>query len=162
MRKRSNSITVISFAFMRKIQCKHGATIREVLLRVFKSDLKGYFISINGIKSNRNAILKDKDIVVALFSVRGAATLRRNGKVWRFHKTDADVHFPSDFHVHNIENGERLDMFTGYVYDPRTRQPIGVLPRKDMRAIYAKLKSSKDIAISAKCDDNPARFSYLT
>jgi hypothetical protein len=161
MRIRSNRITVISFGFMRRIRCKQGATVGEVLLKLFKSELKGYFISVNGIKATRNTLIKDKDIIVAIISVRGAATLKRSGKVWRYYKNDADVNFPSNFHAHNVENGELLDLFTGYVYDPKTRKPLGVIPRKDMLAIYSKLKRSKDDIIAAKCDDDPAKFTYL-
>ncbi len=154
-------ITVISFLSMRRIQCARGTTVQQALIRVFKDELKGYFISVNGVKAGRDTILRDGDTLVAVIAVRGAATLKRDGKIWRYHKNDKDDIFPSDCHAHRVNNGEVLDLYTGYVYDSDTGKLLGVLPPKQMRGIYSELRRSKDRAISAKFDDDPVKFTYL-
>jgi len=42
-------------------------------------------------------------------------TVRRDGCVWRIHKSDADP-FPSRPHAHNMESGLKLDIGNGRLY----------------------------------------------
>ncbi|HXR47003.1 MAG TPA: hypothetical protein VN784_06130 [Candidatus Limnocylindrales bacterium] len=43
------------------------------------------------------------------------ATIKRDGCIWRIHKSDADP-FPSNPHAHNLESGLKLDLSTGNLY----------------------------------------------
>jgi hypothetical protein len=62
-----------------------------------------------------------------------------NGRQWRKHKTDGD-RWPSDPHAVDIVTGEKLDLTTGEYYDPRTRQRVGRLSKKQFRLVLKKLK----------------------
>lgn len=50
--------------------------------------------------------------------------LRRAGRIWDFHKYDADP-WPSRPHGHDIEDGSKLSLEDGLIYDPTTRQVRG-------------------------------------
>ena len=154
-------LTVLSAGGAQKIECAPGITVRETLEMISCPIREDYLITINGLKSDLNSPLKDNDILIVIPSLKAAGTLRRNGKVWRYYKYDKDTNFPSDFHLHNIQNGEILDMYTGYVFDPRTHQPLGALSKKAMRKLYTDLRKLKDVEISARCDDDPTKFQYL-
>ena len=85
--------------------------------------------------------------------------VKANG-VWRIHKNDPDVSFPSDFHADRIDQPEKLDLYTGVVYDKRTKQALRKMPRKAMRYIHNELASSKEPEIRVKLADR-RRFIYL-
>lgn len=154
-------ISVITIGFAHKFRFRQGIKVQEVLKKVFDYEFNGYYITVNGVKANRDTILKDKDILIAVTSVKGEATLKSNGKIWRYHKNDPDDIFPSDFHAHNYEDGFLLDIYTGQVFDHNTKMYIGTLKKKNMYVLYMKLKESRDIAISSRCDDDPTKFTFL-
>lgn len=60
--------------------------------------------------------------------------------IWQFHKYDKDF-WPSKPHGHNKESPETLDVYTGTIYDPRSRKPVGTLRRKYLKQIQAELKT---------------------
>jgi len=84
------------------------------------------------------------------------------GGHWRVHKSDADDVWPSDFHAHNLEDPrEKMDMYTGDVYNSTTKKYLFTLKAKTMRYIYADMKASKDAEIRNKCNGDNEKFSYL-
>lgn len=44
--------------------------------------------------------------------------VKRNNEKWRIHRSDPD-NFPSDPHAHNVENGLKLHLGTGGLYNKR-------------------------------------------
>lgn len=86
-------------------------------------------------------------------------TIKSNG-IWRVHKSDADTIFPSNFHAVNIETGEKLDLYTGEVFNPVSKQLTRKLPKKAMRYVYGELQSCEESEITGKCQ-NRASFTFL-
>ncbi len=63
-------------------------------------------------------------------TIRIKEFLIKIGDIWEFHKYEKDT-FPSLPHGHNKEKAEKLDVYTGIIYDIRTRNPIRkVSPKK--------------------------------
>jgi hypothetical protein len=88
-------------------------------------------------------------------------TVRHQG-IWRVHQQDADDKWPSDFHAHNLDDGrEKLDIYTGEVYDIVSREKKYQLKGKAMRYIYAELRDCGNDAIAKKCTNDPDTFPYL-
>ena len=151
MKNQTITISVLIFGgSVKKMQARDGITVREVMAELSAPETIYTCILINGKRQTLDTILKDADLLVLVFPIRGEATVRRNGNAWRIHANDQDDIFPSDFHAHNIETGEILDLRTGLLYNPRTRQPLAALHRKDFFAILSKLKESKEQSISSK------------
>jgi len=67
-------------------------------------------------------------------------TLKHRG-IWRVHLDDKDQYNPSDFHGHNIDTGEKLDFYTGIIYDNKGKNQKRKLSRKDM--LYFKKEIEK-------------------
>ena len=87
-------------------------------------------------------------------------TVAYSGK-WRVHMNDADE-WPSDFHAHNVINGtEKLDLYTGIVFNVVTKTECRRLSKKEMRFIYEVLRTSHNETIQHKCEANLKRFVFL-
>jgi len=87
-------------------------------------------------------------------------TVQHSGK-WRCHMKDQD-NWPSDFHAHNVLDGtEKMDLYSGTVFDVNTKVIRRQLKRKVMRFIFDKLANSGNAAIEAKCQQNQERFEFL-
>lgn len=71
---------------------------------------------------------------------------KTNGKQWDFHKSDADPFPWPETRLHGHYGHKKLNPFTGEIYDVQKKQMIGFIPKKELRAIQAHLKSSKDFA----------------
>lgn len=112
---------------------------------------KGGCFYRKGSKLNLNTVLKDKDIIIYAFSIRGEATVRRNGKVWKIHKNDPDL-LPSDFHAHNYDDNETLDLYTGFLYKTNTRDKIAKFPEIDYKALLELLSKSKEALFKEKAN----------
>jgi len=152
MKKQTITIRVGRLASpIEKMRVKKGTTIREVMKKLSASEEIYTGVSINGIQP-LDTILEDDDFLILVFPVCGEATVRRNGNSWRIHPNDLDNVFPSDFHAHNIETGEKLDLYTGYLYSPNTKKLLCALHRKDWFAILLKLRMSKEKAVSLKAE----------
>jgi hypothetical protein len=87
-------------------------------------------------------------------------TLSGDGK-WRVHKSDPDDLFPSDFHAHNIDDPEVLDLHTGDVYDSRTKKWLRKLKPKTMRYMFNEIASSKEPELTSKCSTEGERFTFF-
>ena len=92
---------------------------------------------------NLNSVLRDGDIIVYAFPIRGEATVRRNGKIWVIHKNDNDIK-PSDFHMHNYQDRETLDLYTGFIYRAHSNQKMFKLSEKEHKALLSGLLDGKE------------------
>jgi hypothetical protein len=161
MKKSLISIRILTLGFSKIFKIENNSKISDALKISGLSISKDYSYYVNGLIVTIDKILKDGDILIVTFPVKASAIIKRSGKIWEYHKNDSDKFFPSDFHLHSIESPEVLDMYTGYIYNSKTRKPIGALSSKDMKSIYAKLKENKDPDISIRCTDDTNIFPYL-
>jgi hypothetical protein len=153
MDKKTIAVRVGRFAApVKNVRVNEGATIKELMEQISASEELYTFVAINGKRSTLDTVLKNDDLLYLGFPIRGEATVRRNGKSWRIHANDPDGIVPSDFHAHNIETGEILDLYTSIIYDGRTGSPLAGLHKKDWLALLRAFKSSKETTISSKCE----------
>lgn len=82
-------------------------------------------------------ILMDGDQLFLVNKVSAAATIKCLGRVWSIHYNDADP-FPSNFHAHDEENGDKLDLYTGNKYN-KSRQLIGKVRIKNLKGFLEEL-----------------------
>ncbi|URW75917.1 hypothetical protein M9980_01415 [Sphingomonas donggukensis] len=75
-------------------------------------------------------------------------TLRLDGYVWQFHKSDADP-WPSPLHGHDYERGLVIDGITGQIYDKATGTEVFKLKRKPLEELHQQIRASKDLATIA-------------
>jgi len=75
--------------------------------------------------------------------------VKRGNYIWMFHKSDPDD-WPSPLHGHDYDKGLKLDAITGEVYDVGTRALCKTLKKKDLKAVQAKLRKSKDFTEEVK------------
>ncbi|WP_052600277.1 hypothetical protein [Aureispira sp. CCB-QB1] len=87
-------------------------------------------------------------------------TVKHKG-IWRIHKSDLDDIFPSDPHADRQDEPEKLDLYTGDVYDKKTKNYKYKLPKKAMRFIYKKIMYCKEDAIKDKLLENEDSITYL-
>jgi cysteinyl-tRNA synthetase len=87
-------------------------------------------------------------------------TVKSNG-VWVIHKSDPDTNFPSDFHADRRDAAEKLDLYTGNVFDRTNRQMIRKFPRKAMLLVFRRLLASKEPEIQSKLAQRE-RFCFLS
>jgi hypothetical protein len=64
--------------------------------------------------------------------------LRQGGRIWYFHKNDPDP-FPSRPHGHDAEDGCKLSLRDGIIYDPRTKRQKGREPLKTLRELRSRI-----------------------
>ncbi len=69
--------------------------------------------------------------------------VKLGGYIWKFHKSDADD-WPSPLHGHDYDKGLKLDVITGDIYDVGTRERCKTMKARDLQAVQAELKASKD------------------
>lgn len=81
--------------------------------------------------------------------------------VWVVHKYDADDNFPSDLHAHNKDAAETLDLYTGNIYDAKTKKYLRSLSKKAMNHIYTKIMGCKEEEIKQKFNDNKNNITYI-
>ncbi len=62
------------------------------------------------------------------------------GKIWKFHKYDKDDNFPSKLHGQNYEDKEKVDVYTGEVYDAINRQLKRKLSKRELTKIQGECK----------------------
>jgi hemerythrin superfamily protein len=79
--------------------------------------------------------------------------------IWQVHQNDLD-NFPSDFHAHRKDKAETLDLYTGDVYDPRTRKYLRTVKEKHMRTVYEDLGRKSNSILDHKLNES-GKFSYL-
>lgn len=103
----------------------------------------------------------DKDILNPITGMERLVeqTISHQGK-WRVHKSDADNLFPSDPHGDRIDNPEKLNLYTGAVYDNK-RQHIYTLSKKAMQFIYYKIMEKGEENIKQKLITNKVLITYL-
>lgn len=79
-------------------------------------------------------------------------TVKQRGN-WRVHANDPDDLFPSDFHAHNLEDGTRLNLYTGDIFDKAGRAVVGRMRDRDILFFVRKLMMSKNVNIVEKMKD---------
>jgi len=70
-------------------------------------------------------------------------TIKRDGYVWQFHKTDAD-NWPSALHGHDYEKGLKIDAIDGRIYDVGSKQCCAKLKGPSLLKLQSELRDSKD------------------
>jgi hypothetical protein len=70
-------------------------------------------------------------------------TVKRDGYVWLFHKSDAD-NWPSPLHGHDYDRNLKLDALTGDVYDVGSRHRCKRLKSDALAHIHRELRASPD------------------
>ena len=66
-------------------------------------------------------------------------------RIWQFHSNDADP-WPSDPHGHDIENGDKLDIYTGEIYS-HNRVLIRKLSQKQLDFLHYKLENTHHVIL---------------
>ncbi|MBI2137464.1 hypothetical protein HYU12_03015 [Candidatus Woesearchaeota archaeon] len=65
--------------------------------------------------------------------------IKHGGTTWEIHKNDPDP-IPSKPHLHNLETGEKLNPFTGEIYNPKIKKMTGTMKEKDLDELKQKSK----------------------
>lgn len=117
-----------------------GSASVEEALRLTGFSLAGIEVHVWRGGKKSSPPLEDGDIItiVPAGGIRGEATIKAAGHVWRVHQNDADP-FPSNLHAHCQDRPEILDLYTGNVYDARTRTCIRRMRQKDLEEIWGYL-----------------------
>lgn len=80
--------------------------------------------------------------------------------IWQINLDDPDP-WPSDPHADRVDGAEKLDLFTGEVFDKKTGKPIYKLSKKDMKFIFRKIMDSKEDSIKEKILEQKDKITYL-
>lgn len=124
------------------------------LVRALNITIKNGAFFRKGTKLNLETKLNDGDILIYSFSIQGEATVKRNGEIWRIHKSDPDNLIPSNFHAHNMADyRETLDLYTGYIYKLHSRNIIAKLSDKDHKAVLEILVKSNNSQFREKANN---------
>lgn len=86
-------------------------------------------------------------------------TVNHQGR-WRIHKSDPDNIFPSDPHADRQDEPEKLNLYTGEVYD-KNKKLVRTLSKKSMLFIYHKILKNGEPNIIQKLTTNIAQITYL-
>jgi len=92
-----------------KIRVKEGVIVREVINELFSIENQFLYTSINGKQKSLDTVLINNDLLTVFPSTLNRVDVKCKGNIWRIHLYDKD-NFPSDFHAHNIDTGEKLDL----------------------------------------------------
>ncbi len=103
----------------------------------------------------------DKNIIDPIrgFERLDEQTVKHQG-IWRIHKSDPDNVFPSDPHADRIDEPEKLNLYTGEVYNKK-QEYLYKLSKKAMQFIYNKIMSKGEPDVIQKLEANKARITYL-
>jgi hypothetical protein len=120
---------------LKEVTLKEGTSVGQLLIDRGWKLQDGDEIRVNWKPVDVSYVVQQDDIIFIAFPIRGEVTIRRKG-VWRIHKYDADTNWPSDFHAHNVDApAEVLDLYTGNVFDKRSRRLIRRLRSRDLEFI---------------------------
>lgn len=119
---------------VRKMNLQEGTSIASLIKTLGWTSIQNNQLYINGIPQNDNYVLKEGDIALYIHKIKGEIQIKRNG-IWIYHMYDKDDNFPSDFHAHNKELPEVLDIYTGNIYDKRTKKIVRKLSDKKLNYI---------------------------
>ncbi len=86
------------------------------------------------IPDDDNDISLDGKILVRLHEVK------TSGRIWRFNLNDKDT-FPSTPHGHDKENGDKVNVFTGEIYN-KDRELVSKLSQKQLMRLKIMLKET--------------------
>lgn len=60
---------------------------------------------------------------------------------WRVHKSDVD-NWPSNLHAHSLEVAEKMDLYTGEIYDVKSHELVRKLRPKELRNVHSQLRDA--------------------
>jgi hypothetical protein len=125
----------------RILQVNHDCRNVGDALTLAGLSFEGMDVRVNGIKINRDHAIENGDVITLIPAggIRGEATFKVAGNNWRIHQNDPDKMWPSDLHAHNQICNETLDLYTGRIYNPETKQFIRKMPRKQLDRLLEKL-----------------------
>jgi hypothetical protein len=86
-------------------------------------------------------------------------TVSHQGK-WRIHKNAPDNLFPSDPHADRVDKPEKLDLYTGKVFDKKQHFLYSIL-KKSVQFIYYKIMKDGEDNIKQKLRINKLQITYL-
>lgn len=86
-------------------------------------------------------------------------TVSHQGR-WRIHKNDPDILFPSDPHADRVDEPEKLNLYTGDVYDKK-QHFLYSISKKSMQFIYYKIMKDGEENIKQKLTTNKLQITYL-
>lgn len=155
------SILVLRIGNVKRLQVVKGISVQAVLSIIKAPEDLYTDIYVNGTKQNQETILEDGDKLGLYFPIRGSVTIKRSGNVWRVHKADPDDQFPCNFHAHNVGAPETLNLYTGEVYDSRSRTLVRKVPKNIMRDIFKRLSTCDEEEIRKRCRECKSRFVFL-
>jgi hypothetical protein len=110
-------------------------------LAASRLSVESFQIRVGGQIVSGSHPLQDGDIITLVLAggIKGAYDVPVANGPWRVHQNDPDDIFPSDFHAHNIARAETLDIYTGNVYNPVTKQLTRRLSKKHFRQFHRAL-----------------------
>lgn len=141
------TIRVVGLGLDRTIELLEGNCVKD--LRIYCRKREGDSFHRDGKRLSLNTILKNGDVIIYAQTIRGSATMSRAGKKWRIHKTDKD-NFPSNFHAHNYDDREVLDLYTGIIYSTTTKKQLCGLAEKEYKSLLKDLSGSKEEEFNIK------------
>ena len=119
--------------------CLDSGSVHDALA-IADVSIDRWGINVNGHRVSSNHMLENGDcIVLAPLTARGEACFKVAGRKWAVHKYDPDDIFPSDFHAHDYEHRETLDLYTRNVFDSVTRKSKGRLAKKHFETLLHQL-----------------------
>jgi len=103
----------------------------------------------------------EQDIINPLTCLRNISeqSVKKDG-IWRIHKSDPDNIFPSDPHADRVDAKEKLDLYTGEVFDKVTHDFLYKMSKKSMQFIYHTIIRGGEANIIAKLNQNKHLIQY--
>lgn len=98
------------------VELPAGATASDLLER---AGVDASLASLNrsGKALRLSEVLNDGDVVnISTADIRGEAVTKWSDHRYLLHPNDPDKLFPSDWHCHDYENGEKIDLYNGRRY----------------------------------------------
>lgn len=86
-------------------------------------------------------------------------TVSHQGK-WRIHKSDPDNIFPSDPHADRVDEPEKLNLYTGDVFNKK-KEYLYTLSKKAMQYIFYQIMKKGEDNIKQKLNSNILLITYL-
>lgn len=122
------------------IKISQNTTVSGLKIIIGTTGNIGCFQEIKGeIKKLRsNHILCNNDVLVLVNSKKGEALIRCAGRKWAIHLNDKD-NWPSNFHAHDYEKREKLDLLTGEIFSTQNKKYKRNLSEKSHRLLLAEL-----------------------
>lgn len=129
---------------IKNIKILQDSTVKDLKAIIGATGNTSCFQEIKGKmqKLNSDYILRDNDVLALVSAKTGEALIKCGGRKWAIHLNDKD-NWPSNFHAHDYEKKEKLDLFTGRVYNIQNKKNIKNMTAKKHKAILVELAKYK-------------------